>query len=245
MKSLPALAILFVMVATAPAVYAQSAESRSQRDAELKKWADDFSEWQQWWAQWANRPEPGWLTSSQRRRVKPEPPPWLADECAEVFDPSDSRAAACELLEQWRLDNASALIRNTRGSYVKKAEAEPKSIWWQYVHLDLLWPATEIRTSVYGVVGVHTAMTVKGRMQIFLAPGVMLVNVPAFDGTRLWKVAANYGFAYRLLDFNFPRHGRASLNVNIAKSWLMSDVQDLVVSRTADFVGFSINFKRH
>ena len=90
----------------------------------------------------------------------------------------------------------------------------------------------------------HTAMTVKGRVQLFLAPGVMLLNLPAIDGSRMWKVAANYGIGYRLFDFNFPGGRRASLHVNAAKTYLLMEPRDAIVSRSLDFAGFSISFKR-
>ena len=213
-------------------------------DAELRVWIDQFTEWQRWWAQWANRAEPGWLTSSRTRRPKPSPPAWLAGRCADVIAPEDSLAPACRLLDEWRIDNASAKIQAGEAAVVQQGERQPKTVWWEYVHVDLLWPATDVRNAVYGVIGMHTATTVKGRLQIFLAPGVMLMNVPGLDGSRMWKVAANYGVGYRLFDFTFPGRRRASLHVNIAKSWLMSDVKDVLASRSTDFAGFSVSFKR-
>jgi hypothetical protein len=230
-----------------PPVYAQTADENraSGRDTELQAWMTAFTEWQQWWAQWANRPEPGLLSASRPRQAKPAPPEWLADECDAVFDPADRLARACDLLDQWREDNVTARTRALQGTLTRKAEAEPKSIWWEYVHVDLVWPATELRHSVYGVIGMHTAMTLKGRVQLFLAPGVMLLNLPAIDGSRMWKVAANYGIGYRLFDFNFPGGRRASLHVNAAKSYLLTEPRDALVSRSLDFAGFSISFKRH
>lgn len=237
-------AILGLLAACASRVDAQIAVD-SSRDAELQRWVTEFTAWEKWWREWANRPQPGLVTSSRAREVKPDPPSWLAAECEEVFDPSDSRAEACNLLEDWRTDNALLLTRVSRRSSTQTAEAGPKTIWWEHVHVDLLWPATELRPSIFGVVGMHTSMTVKGRAQIFLAPGLMLMNVPAFDGTRVWKIATNYGIGYRLFDFTFPGYQRrASLHVNFAKSWLISDAADLLTSRTTDFAGFSITFKR-
>jgi hypothetical protein len=238
-------AITFLAAASTP-VYAQSAvdQSHRARDAELQQWIDDFTAWQKWWAEWANRPEPGMLTSSRPRRVKPEPPPWLAGECDQVFDPAGPLETACELLMQWRRDD---LIRTpqaaTFGGVVHAGE-QSKTIWWEYIHVDLLWPATELRGDVFGVIGMHTAKTIKGRMQVFLTPGVMLLNVPAVDGSRVWKIAANYGLGYRLFDLKLPGNRPASIYLNIAKSYMVSDTSDLLVSRSVDFAGFSVTFKR-
>jgi hypothetical protein len=215
------------------------------RDAELRGWMAEFAMWQQWWAEFANRPEPGWLTSSRTRRVKPSPPEWLDGRCAEVIDPEDTMAAPCRLFEEWLDDNVTAKLRSSQASAIQKGEDAPHTMWWEHVHVDMLWPATEIRHSVYGVIGLHTATEVKGRLQVFIAPGVMLMNLPALDGRRVWKVATNYGIGWRLFDFNFYGNRRASLHLNIAKSWLISDIEDVFASRSTDFAGFSMSFKRH
>jgi hypothetical protein len=221
-----------------------SAQTSGAGDPALVQWIEDFKAWQAWWAEWANRPEPGWLTSSRPRRAKPAPPEWLAERCATVFIADDPLAPACTLLAQWKQDNLTARARATTAVTMQKSEDHDGATWWEHVHVDLLWPATQVRNHIYGVVGVHPALTVRGRLHVFLAPGLMLLNVPEMDGTRSWKMATDYGVGYRLLDFNFPRGQRASLHVNIAKSWLISDTRDLVVSRNVDFAGFSISFKR-
>jgi hypothetical protein len=221
-----------------------SAQTTRADDPELVRWMEEFKAWQAWWAEWANRPQPGWLSSSRPRREKPAPPDWLPERCTAVFVPDDPLAPACALLADWRQDNMTAKARATTAGVVQKTEAKDGATWWEHVHVDLLWPATQLRHHVYGVVGVHPAIAVRGRFQLFLGPGVMLMNVPEVDGTRSWKVATDYGMGYRLFDFNFPRGRRASLHVNIAKSWLISDTRDVLVSRNVDFAGFSISFKR-
>ena len=221
-----------------------TADDETVQDAELRGWIKAFTEWQQWWAEWGNRREPGVISSSRPRRAKPAPPEWLAAKCDAIFDPADALVPACELLEEWRQDNVTAKTRAAQGAKVQQGEAAPKTLWWEYLHVDLLWPATELRNSVYGVIGMHTAMTLKGRVQLFLSPGVMLLNLPSVDGTRVWKVAANYGIGYRLFDFTLAGK-RASLHVNAAKSYLLQEPRDAIVSRSLDFAGFSVSFKRH
>ena len=75
-------------------------------------------------------------------------------------------------------------------------------------------------------------------------PGVLLLNVPGRSGARVWKVATNYGIGYRLLDFTFPGKRPAELHVNLAKTWMLSDMEDAIVGRSIDVVGFSITFKK-
>ena len=211
---------------------------------ELERWMRDFDEWKKWWAEWANRPEPGLFTSSRPRREKPQPPDWLSARCAALVIDADPLRRACALVAEWRQDNAALLSRQVRAAVAQMKEDGTKTIWWEHIHVDVLWPATQVRTDVYGVIGAHTSMTVRGRLQVFLAPGVMLLNLPAMDGTRVWKVATNYGIGYRLFDFTFPGDRRASLHLNLAKSWLVSDTCDLLVARNLDFVGLSMTFKR-
>jgi hypothetical protein len=222
---------------------ALSAEAAEARAAELQRWADAFTQWKQWWAQWASRPEPGWLTGSRDRREKPAPPAWLPRRCADGFLETDAIAPSCALLAEWREDELTSRLRLARVTAIQKKEDDSRTSWWNHVHLDLLWPATQLRANVFGVVGVHTATTVRGRIQVFLAPGVMLMNLPSLSGGRVWKVAANYGIGYRIGDFGLPGNRRASAHVNIAKSWLTADARDLVSGGNLDFVGLSLTFK--
>ena len=220
------------------------AVAQSADDPELLRWMEEFTAWKQWWVEWANRPQPGVFTSTRARRERPVPPAWLSPRCAEVFAEKDPLAPACALLEQWQENDLAEIARATRRMAVQVKEDEPHTTWWEHIHVDLLWPATQLRDHVYGVVGMHTATTVKGRLEVFLGPGVMLLNVPELDGSRVWKVAANYGIGYRIGDFNFPGGRPASLHVNIAKSWLFTDTRELIVGRNVDFAGLSITFKK-
>jgi hypothetical protein len=216
----------------------------SRRAVELERWMDDFAEWQEWATEWGNRTEPGWLSRSRDRRQKPEPPAWLADRCAAIFDEMDLLQPACLQLAEWKEDHLTAEERRARVVAATQQEEVHKTVWWEHIHMDLLWPATRAQSKAYGVVGIHTATTVRGRLQVFVAPGAMLVNLPARNGTRIWKVAANYGIGYRLFDFRFLGNRRAVLHLNAAKAWIVSDVSDVVTGRSMDFVGFSIGFNK-
>jgi hypothetical protein len=123
-------------------------------------------------------------------------------------------------------------------------EEPAKTTWWKNMHVDLMWPAVQWQASIYGVVGTHFATEVGGRLQVFTAPGAMLLNVPTRSGGRVWKFAANYGIGYRVMDFTLPGGHPAELHLNLAKMWLLSDPGDLVTGRTIDVVGFSMTFKR-
>jgi hypothetical protein len=151
---------------------------------------------------------------------------------------------ACMLLEQTTAEYGSVQVLPDAATAPAAAEDTNKTIWWEHVHVDALWPAMQLQGSVFGVIGVHTTATVKGRLEVFLAPGAMLLNVPARDGTRAWKFAANYGVGFRLVEFAFPGNRQAALHLNLARAWLLSDVKDVVSGRSTDFAGFSMTFKK-
>ena len=95
-------------------------------------------------------------------------------------------------------------------------EAPTKTKWWSSVHFDALWVTTQI-PATYGVIGIHATHKISGRLQIFLAPGAMLLNVPTRRGNREWKPATDLGISYQLFDFRFPgNQADATLHVNVA-----------------------------
>ena len=217
----------------------------AERRVELRRWIERFSAWQEWSEQWRGRRQPGWFTGFRQRADKPEPPAWLAARCEAVFDDADPLRQACVLLAAWREDGAPAQqIRQVRVTAISEREEPPKTTWWENVHVDLMWPALQAQAGIYGVLGTHITTEVGGRLQVFTAPGAMLLNVPSRNGGRVWKVAANYGIGYRLMDFSLPGGRPAELHLNLAKMWLVSDATELAVGRTIDVIGFSVTFKR-
>jgi len=215
----------------------------ARRAGELKAWVEAFTRWQEWAAQWAGKRQPGWFTGFRDRRDKPEPPAWLLDRCAVAGDDeSDLLLHACGLLVDWRDDYGTAQARLARD--LARIEKTTKTVWWEHVHLDVLWPAMQWQSRIYGVVGMHTTTTIGRRLQVFITPGAMLLNVPSRDGGRTWKFATNYGIGFRLFDFTWPGQRRATLHGNLAKAWVLSGLADAVSGRTMDFAGFSLTFNR-
>jgi hypothetical protein len=216
----------------------------AERTAEMQQWVKDFTEWKEWSERWGNRRQRGLLTGYRERREVPVPPAWLADSCATGVDDSEPVRAACMLLAEWTEDVATILTRQARATTTTQTEEPQKTVWWEHIHMDVLWPAMQWQASVYGVIGLHTATTVRGRFQVFITPGAMLLNLPTRNGSRAWKVATNYGIGYRLFDFTFPGGRPATLHVNLAKAWVLADIADVATGRSMDFVGFSIAFKQ-
>jgi hypothetical protein len=238
---LPARAVLLAEHATeAPELLVSDPVERLE---ELEEWMEEFSKWKNWMAQWGNRREPGWFSGFRQRRQRPDPPEWLFDRCQDSSAETGTVADACMLLAEWSADAKTTHAASTRAAATAGAEDGDKTIWWEHVHLDAGWPAMQSGVSLYGVIGMHATTTVKGRLEIFVAPGAMLLNVPTTDGGRAWKLATNYGIAYRLGEFKFPGDRRALLHINLAKAWLLATGPE-VPTKSTDFVGLSITFKR-
>jgi hypothetical protein len=219
-------------------------DDESARLAELQAWSKAFGEWQAWSHEWRGRPQPGWFTGFRTRPDKPAPPPWLPERCETLLEDEGPLASGCEQLRAWREDEGAAKVRQARAVTTQQREKVEKTMWWENVHMDLFWPAVQWQNSIYGVAGMHMSTRVAGRLQVFTAPGAMLLNLPARNGTRVWKVAANYGIGYRLLDFRLPGNRPAELHLNLAKAWVLSDTADMVTGRSVDFAGFSITLKK-
>jgi hypothetical protein len=213
--------------------------------AEAEQWVRQYDEWKEWSSQWGNRRQPGWFTGYRDRRDAPVPPAWLAAQCVAVVDEDDPLMRACVLLREWNEGFIANQLRTASAAQVARREDDQKTTWWEHLHIDVLWPAMQWRSSMYGVIGMHAATTVRGRFEAFVAPGMMVLNLPSRNGTRTWKVAANYGIGYRLFDFVFPGNRLASLHVNAARAWVMSDIADVATGRTVDFAGFSLTFKKN
>lgn len=209
----------------------------------LERWVREYTAWKAWAAQWRNRREPGWFSDSRQRRPRPAPPFWLASRCDEPVEAGSTVAEACHLFAEWRVDAGTLAVANARAAATASEEQSEKTTWWEHVHLDVAWPAMEQSLSLYGVVGVHATTSVKGRFEIFVAPGAMLLNVPTSDGRRAWKVATNYGITYRLGSLGLPGGRQGIVHLNLAKAWLLG-VGDNVPTKSTDFIGFSMTFKK-
>jgi len=62
------------------------------RVQELSQWLTEFERWQQWDEVWRNKREPGWV-KTRDRRPRPDPPSWLAAECADAILVEESTLA--------------------------------------------------------------------------------------------------------------------------------------------------------
>jgi hypothetical protein len=199
-----------------------------------------YTEWKEWIDKWRGKSEPGFF-GPRDRKPKPDPPAWLFDYCR--FSPvaEGDFAVGCRLLTDWRDDYATAVIKKRILEERARREAPTKTKWWNHIHVDTLWLTPQFPAS-YGIIGIHATLKVAGRLQLFVAPGAMLLTMPAPDGTREWKPATDLGFSYRLYDFKFPGHQRtATLHLNLAKAWVVGK-QGSLVDTSIDLAGLSFSF---
>jgi hypothetical protein len=221
-----------------------SIDLSGDRLKEMAHFIEEYDSWKAWAEQWRNRGEPGFWGSSRKRRQPPTPPEWLADAC-HLLGNDRTMADGCRAWREWsRDDYAAEVIAQQIGKVRADKEATHKTLWWEHVHIDALWPMTQAGSSAYGVAGVHTTLQITRRFQIFLAPGAIMMRLPSVDGGQRWSPATHWGFSYQLLDFRFPRtHRPSTLHLNLARVWIMGQNR-LPAAGEMYLAGFSITFKR-
>jgi hypothetical protein len=210
----------------------------------LERWSREYEAWAVWFGQWRNRPEPGWLAAKPRRQP-PAPPVWLPSACTDVLDDGGTLVNACHDFQDW-LNGDSEATRARQQIALERAEREKpqKTIWWEHIHVDALWPMTQSGVSAFGVFGTHATTQVTKRFQVFLAPGIILMRLPSADGGQQWNAATDWGFSYRLTDLKLPRmHRPSALHLNIARVWVFG-VNNLPITGSMYLAGFSLTFQK-
>ena len=226
-------------------VHAFPSESPARQIDLLQQWTRDYDAWKEWFVKWRGRVQPG-LFKAKARRESPVPPAWLADSCTSLVDHTGPLADACRAFREWLHDHdGTGLYAQQTLQARNQQEAPPKTIWWEHVHIDGMWPMTQSGSSAFGVAGMHSTLYVTKRLQVFLTPGAILMRVPSSDGEGAWTGATDWGFSYRLFDFRFPGSDRPStVHLNMARVWLFSDAQSSAMSGDLYLAGFSLTFKR-
>jgi hypothetical protein len=211
------------------------------RLTELTTWMRAYTDWKEWADKWFGKVEPG-LFGPRARRPKPAPPVWLADECRRPDIVDVTFTEACRLFADWQQPHAVAVIEEQIRDQRTRGEAPTNTRWWQHIHVDALWSTLQV-PATFGVIGVHATHKIAGRLQVFLAPGAMLLSVPTPNGTREWKPATDLGVSYQLFDFKFPGNQRdATLHLNVAKAWIVGRHSSFIDS-SVELAGLSVSFK--
>jgi hypothetical protein len=241
------LALFVCTMGIAHASSAQESQSLSpaeaaERTREVERWVHDYQRWQEWRHQWLKKGSLG----LDKRKPQPQPPTWLAEACHDTPPPSGTlEFDACDLLIDWTMDYVEGDLRYQMAKARADREAPKKTSWWEHIHFDAYWPMMRSDASVFGVVGAHATVEIEGRFQVFVTPGVMILSVPTAQGTREWKPATDWGFAYRLFDFRVPgTHRTARLHVNFVRAWILGNVGVDTFNSHMDLAGFSVTFKK-
>jgi hypothetical protein len=203
---------------------------------QVEQWAKDFADWQQWADRWLNRRQPGMWSYLTDRNKKPDPPVWLPDVC-DLLGDDEHLAGACRLLPVWRDDPIVARNRQATVAAVTQQEEPKKTSWLQHLHVDGLWSTTQSNMVAFGLFGAHATIDVKGRVQVFAVPGILLMSVPQGLGRReLWP-ATDWGISYRL--FNA---GRSTVHFNLVHAWVLANRAN-ALNPNMTLAGFSVSFK--
>jgi len=202
----------------------------------LRAWGHDFADWQTEFERWRRSKLPKDAISWPRfleRNPKPEPPSWLAGVCPLVEDDAEF-AKPCNLLADWRDDPFLTKNRHAAAAALLQQEAPKNSVWWRNLHLDGLWSTTQSNVAALGLFGTHMTVSVEGRFQVFVAPGILLVSVPSFYGTRVLHPATDWGLTYRLFDIS-----RSTVHFNLVHAWMLGSTAQLQDTHLT-LAGFSI-----
>ncbi len=202
------------------------------RLAALQEWTLDYGGWLDRANDRAHHtPAPLWSVFAGT--AEPAPPPWLGTAC-ELLAGTEQFVRPCELLAVWR-DDPGAKSRHAALVALIQKEAPEKTIWWQHLHIDGLWSTTQSNVSALGLFGMHMTVTVVGRVQVFVAPGIMLVSVPTLYKTREVVPAADWGVSYRL--FNV---GSSTVHLNLVHAWML---QAAAINANTTLAGLSVTFR--
>jgi hypothetical protein len=224
--------------------FGQIAVPAGQQLVLLTQWTHDYQEWRAWYLQWRNRPEPG-VFSARARRDPPVPPPWLPSLCAEPVGDAGLLADACADWREWQANDMAASVMTSRIAQTRAAVESPqKTLWWERVHVDALWPMTRAGSNAFGLVGMHTTVHLTTRFQVFLLPGFILMRAPGLDGAMHVSPATDWGFSVRLFDLRVPIAGRpGSVHLNMARVWMLGNTTMAEASDTY-LAGLSLSFKQ-
>jgi hypothetical protein len=205
----------------------------------LQLWTHQFTDWQSSFERWRHPKEPPreYLSWNQflEHNPKPQPPSWLGNVCPLLEDDAQF-ANPCALLADWHDDPFLIKKRHAAAAALQQQEAPKNSVWWRNLHLDGLWSTTQSNIAALGLFGTHLTVSVEGRLQVFLTPGILLVSMPTFYGSRVLSPATDWGLTYRL--FNV---GRGTVHFNLVHAWMLGGgAEGQIAGSHLTLAGFSV-----
>ena len=197
-----------------------------EQDRALGIWLSAMEKWQRYDIKYSNRPAHDAVGGIARHRPPPDAPEWLGAYCtsaaaAHVLELDPRTKVACLLLEDPRTPIAA--VPTPAQAARLDAEKSKHSSFMTRVHLDGLWTSTSSGTRLYGLVGSHISLVDVGRLQVFGPPGVLLLSVPDYAGSRRVTLGYTWGLSVRLADARlFGPAKDVTVFLNVSKVWMAS-----------------------
>jgi hypothetical protein len=214
-----------------------------EQNRELGVWLSAMEKWQRYDIKYSNRPAHDAMGSIARHRPPPDAPAWLGAYCtgataAHVLELDPRTKVGCLLLEDPRTPIAA--VPTPAQAARLDAEKSKHSSFMTRVHLDGLWTSASSGTRLYGLVGSHISLVDVGRLQVFGPPGVLLLSVPDYAGSRRVTLGYTWGLSVRLADVRLLGPTKdMTVFLNVSKVWMAAGADE----RTAggyNMMGFSI-----
>jgi hypothetical protein len=253
--------LVLLLVASMPLpLYAQDAQgslgggtssvskSLEEKVRELEDWVPEEEDYQEWAT--ANRNKFAHNSNDGRlikeRKVRPEPPAWLAAECE--HDQAESLpifAKACELLrahtEQAKID---ALVQQVFDQRLLKDKSK-FSIFFERIHLDGAAMMGSNQQSLFGIAGVHITLVSMGRVHFYGPPGVLFISVRNRNGSRVVEPWFSWGVSLELGKFRLPTNGDIlKVHLNVTKNWKWGGESIYVARNGVDMMGVGVSWAR-
>jgi hypothetical protein len=222
-----------------------------ERYDELVEWLKDYEKWTKWYDLYGNKFVPGFFIGTTGKvNPPPDPPHWLAEDCAMIMDADGKWGEACDILKNWgnlywHLERRKAIPGVVFTGNVASDQGQ-KSSFLQRIHFMAGWvPAHFPMPKVYSLLGVQYGIIEKKRVT-FPTVGFHLV---ALRNGKTWSLtpATSVGIGVQMFDFPFPGTKRmAYVHANLAQLKLHDVDQSLPVNVSGDmsFAGLSLTFKK-
>jgi hypothetical protein len=238
--------LILCLVFVPTAVFGQELDLTKQ-EQEAEKWVGKYREW-------SRKYEGRVRTDVKKRKPSPLMPAWLPGVCAAEGVPAGPITEACKLIEEIQsTDHVALEISRSITAARTKGEERKRTSFLEMVHIDAAWTRSEThnkRQSIFGIVGMHLAIPVPGarRLQIYIPPGVLAMNLPDSSGGRNINIGTSMGMSFRLFDFRIVGRNMVA-HANLARVWVVMESRAgssaLTLSRrSVDMGGLSFSFKK-
>jgi hypothetical protein len=253
--------LVLLLVASMPLpLYAQDAQgslggetssvskSLEEKVRELEDWVPKEEDYEEWATanrnKFAHNSQDGRLI--KERKVRPEPPAWLAAECE--HNQAESLpifVKACKLLfahtEQAKVD---ALVQQVFDQRLLKDKSK-FSIFFERIHLDGPAMIGSNQQRLFAIAGVHVTLVSVGRINFYGPPGVLFISVPDRNGNRVIEPWFSWGVSLELGKIRLPTNGDIlKVHLNVTKNWKWGGESVYIARNGVDMMGLGISWGR-